>query len=918
MKNHRFKRVVSFLLAVIMIVAVCPMGSFAAETEPFNVVVSVEGLTLGQGIYYGPEAYTLDEINALVGTKGFGPYTEDTLTASMATLAFFVDNNIEYTNTGSWDQSFYLSGIKGVDTGVVDIPAFIGEAGGPTNEDNIGNDDEYLGEFDYGSMSGWMITCNNVMIPVGAADWELKPGVAGGTGENYGNTYNVRWHFTVHGYGADLGHSTGWGNSAMFEAANKDRLYAAYAKSTDEAAKAAALPVMENLTASQQDVDAALEKLNQAAAKPEQPHEAQDISDVLQQSMAQLATKVSAPAFGSIAGEWTVLSLARGEYYEIDNPYFKDYYDRIVNSVNTLAAKVPAKNGALHKAKSTDNSRLIMALSSIGKNATSVGDWNLIAPFDDFKWIRKQGINGPIFALIALDTHNYETTDTTIRQQCVDYILSKELADGGWALSGSTSDPDITAMALQALVRYKDQPAVATAAEKAFAWLSSAQNEQGGYASWGTVNSESISQVITACTAWGINADTDSRFVKNGKSAVDALLSFYDAQEKGFRHVMDGTADGMATDQAIYALISYDRLVKGKTALYDMSDVTFEGEAGPVVPEQTKLTASLGAPEKIENIKGTEFNAVVGIDGWDNAAGYKLIDFIVTVPKGLTVKTVTAGDRLAGGEVSYHLEKQADGTGKLRVVYFDPNANTSITVSGTEFPADLFQIGFAVEDLGEEKYVNLAISGMSVKLNSDSSSDASMVIVSTENAAKRIELVEGISFSAACLYQGDDVDLIPANKKAVVVTATGMEPQEKLMYNDQTNQIEFLHNEAVAQKTGMAAYVALVDASIPMEQFANVENYEINADQQANSMTFGDANADGVINAQDALAAVDAWLRKGNAPTDTQILALNVNGDSRINTFDALGIVEGFVNNTEFAVVTKAAIPGVNHKKANH
>ena len=72
-------------------------------------------------------------------------------------------------------------------------------------------------------------------------------------------------------------------------------------------------------------------------------------------------------------------------------------------------------------------------------------------------------------------------------------------------------------------------------------------------------------------------------------------------------------------------------------------------------------------------------------------------------------------------------------------------------------------------------------------------------------------------------------------------------------------------------------------------------------------MTFGDSNADGVINAQDALAAVDCWLRKIEITSDDQILALNVNGDSRLNTFDALGIVESFVNNSDFSVVSKAS-----------
>jgi len=99
-----------------------------------------------------------------------------------------------------------------------------------------------------------------------------------------------------------------------------------------------------------------------------------------------------------------------------------------------------------------------------------------------------------------------------------------------------------------------------------------------------------------------------------------------------------------------------------------------------------------------------------------------------------------------------------------------------------------------------------------------------------------------------------------------------------------------------------------VDASVETKAFAKIDNYATKTTSP--SIRFGDANADGLINAQDALAAVDCWLRKTDAPTDNQILVLNVNGDSRINTFDALGIVETFVNNGTFAVVTKAAILG--------
>ena len=320
------------------------------------------------------------------------------------------------------------------------------------------------------------------------------------------------------------------------------------------------------------------------AAEEEAPREAQDVSKTLEDTMAQLAATVTEPAFGTTAGEWTVLDLARGGYYKAGNDYFADYYNRIVETVNTTAAKVNL-NGALHKSKSTDNSRLIVALSAIGKDATAVGNWNLVEAYsaNGFTWIKKQGINGSIWALIALDSGNYQTTDATIRQQCIDSILSLQHDDGGWSLMANktyASDPDITGMALTALYPYRNQAAVAEACAEAFACLSAMQHENGTFASGGAECAESCAWVIVACTTWGINPDTDSRFIKNGNSVVDALLSHYLEDEKMFQHVVGAGSNAMATDQSCYALIAYDRFINGEKALYDMSDVLDANLAG--------------------------------------------------------------------------------------------------------------------------------------------------------------------------------------------------------------------------------------------------------------------------------------------------------------------------------------------------
>ena len=900
------KRFLSILLAVVMVFTMIPLTAFAngnalltlEELREEKGAITVEAYNIGHGFLVEPSLYTKEG-------KSTGDITVDFLTSK----------NINYQGSTS-----YFSGFEFDDTVAPQYPDYLEPYLGELNNEGDGNG--YLAEFDYSQYAGWVYTINDWWASLGADSSVPGQEITDyNTGEPVVLGDIIRWHYTVYGYGADCGFPSNvmaeYMGGNLFTQEDKSDLIFILAAINDyygnlatddvyETALAVAadpLATADDITAQEAALTSYIE--NTFFGNEETPREAQDVSAVLNAVMAQLATTVAEPSFSSTGGEWTVLSLARGEYYAKNNAYFTGYYNRIVEMVNETAASVNL-NGALQKNKSTENSRLIVALSSIGKDATAVGDWNLVTPYNDFDWIKKQGINGPIWALIALDSNGYVTTDSTIRQQCVDYILEKQLDDGGWALSGTTADPDMTGMALQALRAYKDQSAVSAAAEEAFNRLSSIQNDNGGYASWGTVNSESCAQVIVACTAWGINPDTDSRFIKNDNSVVDALLDHYLENEALFEHVANSGSDLMATEQASYALVSYKRFMNSKTALYDMSDVTFEGKDEVVVG---KPKATLGLPAQITDDIGKTFNATISLDQWDNTAGYKLIDFIVDVPEGLSVTAVTAGNRLGGGTVNYNLE--AD-TSKLRVVYFDANNHSDITVSGNAFPAQFFTVTFKVDAANEGDKLGVNISGMSIKLNSDSTEENAMIIVDTANATGSIDVVKGISYSAVCLYTGDDVDLIPSTKKAIAVSVVGIENATKLTYNDGTNEYEFKYSAEITEKTGVATYVALVDASIDMIKFATKTNFTFTEDT-ASEITFGDSNGDGVINAQDALAAVDTWLRKTDAPDDAEILALNVNSDSRINTFDALGIVEAFVDDSEYLIVTKAATLSTNN-----
>ena len=299
------------------------------------------------------------------------------------------------------------------------------------------------------------------------------------------------------------------------------------------------------------------------------------------------------PSVGSIGGEWMVIGLARSDR---NVPGVEDYYKKVLEYVKS---NIDPETGRLHKAKSTDNSRIILALTAIGRDVTNVGGYDLLQGLSDLEFVKYQGNNGPIWALLALDSGNYPvpTGGTTTRQALIDEILRVQTSDGGWTVSGDKADSDMTGMALTALAPYytKDLK-VQEAIDKAIARLSEMQDDDGGFSTtYGDgkyiATSESTSQVLTALSALGIDADTDPRFVKNGSSVVDALLRYY-VSGGGFKHIMDGEIDGMGTEQAYYALTAYYRFLSGKTNLYDMTDIIDMGgdvvTVEPTVPATTE------------------------------------------------------------------------------------------------------------------------------------------------------------------------------------------------------------------------------------------------------------------------------------------------------------------------------------------
>ena len=291
-----------------------------------------------------------------------------------------------------------------------------------------------------------------------------------------------------------------------------------------------------------------------------------------------IQNNVPAPVVASDRGEWAVLGLARAGV-ELSDAYIQAYYGKVVAYVQkNMGADGVLLDPESHNPTVTDNERIILALTAIGKDPANVGVKNLLTALQDRNIMQvtdtsDTDINGLVFGLLALNSGNY-TQDS---YWLVQAILTQQNENGSWSASADTKpvgDVDMTAMALQALAPYYnegDDTTVNAAVDKALQWLS-AKYKGKGYTS-----AESCAQVVVALSALQLNANSDSSFVKTvdgaPTSVLGDLLRYYLGEGQGFKHAASGkTADQKATEQALYAMAAYERYCRRTKALYDMTD----------------------------------------------------------------------------------------------------------------------------------------------------------------------------------------------------------------------------------------------------------------------------------------------------------------------------------------------------------
>lgn len=251
-------------------------------------------------------------------------------------------------------------------------------------------------------------------------------------------------------------------------------------------------------------------------------------NDIYNLVLETLKEDTKAPVVASVGGDWNVIALSRGGA-KTDEEYNDKYYKNVLQFISNNDSMKP-----------TEYARIVLSLSSIGYDTKFLEE-----KLNDFDFVTKQGINGVVYALIALDSKDYRSG---MRKYYLSYLLDRQNEDGGWSLAGEKSDIDVSAMVIQALSKYKYIDVVDTAINKCLVFIENSEIN----------TSEGLSQCIIAFSTLGIDCDT----------YVNRLMDYY--KDGRFLHKMGGDINRMATEQAALSLVAYKRFCNGDKAIYNM------------------------------------------------------------------------------------------------------------------------------------------------------------------------------------------------------------------------------------------------------------------------------------------------------------------------------------------------------------
>lgn len=260
--------------------------------------------------------------------------------------------------------------------------------------------------------------------------------------------------------------------------------------------------------------------------------------------------------------------------------------------------------------KDTDLAKAILALTSQGKDAKNLYKVNNNNKIDAIKRLNKSDHSPSAwsapYTLMVYNINEYKNREKEIN--LVNALISSQGENGAWDEYGTI---DTTANAISGLSFYLNdedlliKEKVNTSIENALNYLSSQQNSDGSFSdTWNGRNSNSTAMVAIALCASGVDVENDTRFVKEGNTIIDGLLSFALDDNTGFGHIDNTSLSDYSTEQSFRALIALLGVITTKSAYnvcdFNGIDLTYARATGvnssvnsPSDPQGDKITVTL-------------------------------------------------------------------------------------------------------------------------------------------------------------------------------------------------------------------------------------------------------------------------------------------------------------------------------------
>ena len=327
------------------------------------------------------------------------------------------------------------------------------------------------------------------------------------------------------------------------------------------------------------------------------------------------------------------------------------FYENRPENYNTsdhtfdIAAKL-AKLDTTTNVAMTEFDRTIMMLTARGFDCTKLSQYNNGEPYTDSKgneidnlvaalynYSGEYTINGPIFALLALDMGTYTIPENArwTRENLINVVLNY----GNYDEFGI----DMVGAIMYSLAPYQEDAVYgAQIKEKLDLCLEiilRKMNSDFSFGAWGATNSESAAWVMMGLCSIGIDWNADPRFSDGqGHSALQHWMdNFANVNGGYFHHTTSVTNDAMATYQGCYATMWYLKFLE-------------KGQGTPCYfyYERFNFARELSTDASITDfeIEGKKGKITEGGEGGENT-------ITVTVPNGMPLTNLTPKVTMAEG-----------------------------------------------------------------------------------------------------------------------------------------------------------------------------------------------------------------------------------------------------------------------------